>query len=463
MRHRVFRCLCPLALALVSSALLAGEASEVRGAPDWLIDGVIYQINMRSFAPNGRLNEAAERLPTLAKLGVSVVYLCPVFEADDDPREEFWSPRQKRSGTGNPKNPYRMSDYFHADPEYGTDADLKAFVDQAHRLGLKVMFDLVYLHCGPSAKVLKEHPDFAQRDKEGNIVNAAWGFPKLDFGNPDLREYFWRNMEYWVRDFGVDGYRLDVSDGVPLDFWEEGRRRLDAIRPDIALLAEGTRKEDQFRAIDIDYGFILSAAIGKVMDQGESAAVIRETCEKVLADWPNGFRFIRYTDNHDISNDDYENRQEKRWGDTACRALLTLCFTLDGVPMLYNGQEIAEDGRHSIFGNFPIDWSRANTEQGRERFAFVQSLARLRQAHPALRRGGIEWLDNGADEKVLSFLRAADEETLLVLINLKNAEAQGEAAAPGTWENLFGDGSAAAAEGKVRFTLAQYGFAVFRR
>ena len=61
------------------------------------------------------------------------------------------------------------------------------------------------------------------------------------------------------------------------------------------------------------------------------------------------------------------------------------------------------------------------------------------------------------------FLRAADEETLLVLINLKNAEAQGEAAAPGPWENLFGDGSAAAAEGKVRFTLAPYGFAVFRR
>ncbi|MBR3219425.1 MAG: hypothetical protein IKF77_05840, partial [Thermoguttaceae bacterium] len=139
---RVFKYLCLWALALFSSALSAEEADQVRGAPDWLVDGVIYQINMRSFAPNGRLTEAAKRLPSLAKLGVTIVYLCPVFEADDDPREEFWSPRQKRSGTGNPKNPYRMSDYYHVDPEYGTDADLKALVDEAHRLGLKVMFDL---------------------------------------------------------------------------------------------------------------------------------------------------------------------------------------------------------------------------------------------------------------------------------------------------------------------------------
>ncbi|MBQ1455738.1 MAG: alpha-glucosidase C-terminal domain-containing protein [Thermoguttaceae bacterium] len=460
---RVFKYLCPWALALFSSVVLADEAGRVRGAPDWLIDGVIYQINMRSFAPHGQLHEAAERLPTLAELGVTIVYLCPVFEADDDPREEFWSPRQKGSGTGNPKNPYRMSDYYHVDPEYGTDADLKALVEEAHRLGLKVMLDLVYLHCGPSAKVLKEHPDFAQHDEQGNVVNAAWGFPKLNFDNPDLREYLWRNMEYWVRDFHVDGYRLDVGDGVPLDFWEEGRRRLDAIRPDIVLLSEGTREEDQLRAVDISYGFALASAIAKVMDKGESAAVIRDTCEKRIANRPRGFRYINYTDNHDISNDDYQNRQEKRWGGAACRALLTLCFTLDGVPMLYNGQEAAEDGRHSIFGYFPIDWSRLETDQGRGRFAFVQSLARLRREYPPLRRGSIEWLDNSAGEKVLSFLRAAHDEALLVLINLKDTEAQGETSAPGTWENVFGGGSAAVAEGKVRFTLGPYGFAVLRR
>ena len=106
--------------------------------PEFLKNSVIYQINLRAFTPGGTLRSAERLLPHIASLGADLVYLCPIFLADDDPREEFWSDRQKRSGSGNPQNMYRMKDYYAVDPEYGTDADLKSFVRTAHENGLRV-------------------------------------------------------------------------------------------------------------------------------------------------------------------------------------------------------------------------------------------------------------------------------------------------------------------------------------
>ena len=84
--------------------------------PKFLKNSVIYQINLRAFTPGGTLRSAERLLPHIASLGADLVYLCPIFLADDDPREEFWSDRQKRSGSGNPQNMYRMKDYYAEDP-----------------------------------------------------------------------------------------------------------------------------------------------------------------------------------------------------------------------------------------------------------------------------------------------------------------------------------------------------------
>ncbi len=107
-------------------------------APGFLKNSVIYQINLRAFTPGGTLKSAEAMLAHIASLGVDLVYLCPVFLADDDPREEFWSERQRKSGFGNPQNMYRMKDYYSIDPEYGTDDDLKSFVRTAHNNNLRV-------------------------------------------------------------------------------------------------------------------------------------------------------------------------------------------------------------------------------------------------------------------------------------------------------------------------------------
>ena len=387
---------------------------SARPSPEWVTRGVMYQIQPRAFTPEGTLKAATARLPKVAALGVDIVYICPVFVSDDCADQTTWSPRQRKSGMNNPRNPYRMKDYYHVDPEYGTDEGLKQFIAEAHTLDMRVLLDMVYLHCGPNAVFLEKHPKFVKRDKDGKIVTAAWGFPAINHAHPELREYLWRNMEYWVEEFGADGFRCDVSDGVPLDFWETARERLERIRPDICMLAEGRRREDQLKAFDLDYGWGF---------QWDNAAKFRAHWEKMRDERPRGgARFIRFIDNHDIANDDYNKRIEKAWGSRRVHAALVALFTLDGVPMIYNGQEAADTARHSIFGRSPIDWASGETLKGKTRYAFCRKLCKMRHAEQVLTQGEVVWLGNDQPDSVLSFLRRTPDDEILSVLNLSNRE-----------------------------------------
>ena len=398
-------------------------------APAYLKDAVVYQINLRAFTLDGTLKAAERLLPHIASLGADIVYLCPVTLADDDPRREFWSDRQKKSELENPKNIYRVGDYYAVDPEYGTDDDLKSFVAEAHKLGLRVILDLVYYHCGPAAVFLDEHPDFVVREADGSVKNGHWHFPELNFESPALREYLWENMEYFVRDFDVDGYRCDVAGAVPLDFWEEGRRRIDALKPDLIMLSETFSAEtpEQRAAFEMSYGGTLGTLCGVLAGTQDSAAVRRDWEEKSAQSVP-GSRFLRGFDNHDIANDQYEKRLETFVPAEKIEAAFALSFALDGVPFLYNGQEIADSRRHSIFGNrffgqnLVVDWANAVTPAGERRVAFLKKLIEFRRAHPALTEGRTVWIDNDAPDQLLTFRRESKGETLFVAVNLGDSE-----------------------------------------
>ncbi len=452
-----------LALATCPSAAQPTPLNErqARPSPEWVTRGVMYQIQPRAFTPEGTLRAATARLPMVAEMGATIIYLGPVFVSDDDPDPAGWSPRQKRSGMNNPRNPYRMKDYYHVDPEYGTDDDLKEFIATAHTLGMRVLLDAVYLHCGPNAVFLEEHPDFVKRDEAGKIVVAGWGWPAINFANPELREYLWKNMEHWVRNFGADGFRTDVSDQIPLDFWETARDRLEKIRPgQIGMLAEGTRREDQLKAFDLDYGWGF---------QWDNAAKFRARWENMRDERPRGgARFIRFIDNHDIANDTYNNRIEKAWGSRRVDAALVAMFTLDGVPMIYNGQEVADTARHSIFGRMPIDWASGETPTGKARYALCKKLCTMRHAERALTHGSLAWLDNNAANAVLSYVRTLGDEQILTLVNLTGEQVRVQVAMPPGTTAAFRPLMAQGVEqevtnGSMAFVLDGHGYFVGKR
>ena len=433
-------------LAAVAAAMCAAEAKEhtlvdehARATPDWFRKGVMYQIQPRAFTPEGTIKAAEGKLAELADLGVTVVYMCPVTVADDDPREDMWSPRQVRSGFNNPRNPYRTGDYFHVDPEYGTDADFRSFVKTAHDNGIKVLMDIVYLHCGPSARVVKDHPEYFSYDKNGKMVMAGWRFPKLNFDSRGVREYFKANMVYWLADFDVDGFRCDVADCIPLDFWEDARDACESVKGGIVMLAEGCRHANTRHAFDANYNWpvclcglrpILNgdseegynqqwAACGADVSAFKGVAKLRAASEQYAAKCPKGTLNMNFTENHDTSNDDYENRMEKTCGWDNQTLGLALCFAMEGIPLIYNGQEIADAHRHSIFGHsqdVTVDWANAATPGGRRRREMVRAFAALRRDNPAMTAPGQKWLDNDKPESVLSLRRGESAANGIVFV-----------------------------------------------
>ena len=365
------------------------------------------------------------------------------------------------SGTNNPRNPYRIKDYNRVDPEYGSESDLRAFIATAHKLGLRVLMDLVYFHCGPTS-VLMKHPEFFKHDASGKISTGEWHFPVLDFNNPQLREHLWANMTHWVKDFDVDGFRCDVADAVPLDFWEEARTRLEPLRPDLVMLAEGQAKREQLKAFDLSYSFSWLNAVHAVFSRGEPASSLRALWQKMRDERPRGTRFIRYTENHDIVNDLL--RAEVVLGERGATALAAIHFTLDGVPMLYNGQEIGDTSLQSIYARWPVRWEAACLPKAKAKFAFHQKLCQLRHTEPALTSGEVVWLDNDQSDAVLSFLRRAGSEEIVTVASLSNRKLKVSVELPGKFNALVSDGARpGAAAGKLALELDACGYFVGKK
>ena len=447
------------------------DCSKLEARPMSLADRkmVVYQMFLRMFTPEGTIKAAEKMLPHLKELGVDVIYTCPIVLADDDTDPNFWSERQKV--LGNPKSPYRLKDYFEIDPEYGTKDDVKRFVAAAHKYGMRVMFDLVYYHCGPKAKMIGVDKDFVRRDKDGNIINGRWDFPANNFDNPKLREYLWSNMEYLVREFDIDGFRNDVEYYIPLDFWEEGARRVRKIKPGFLMLAEGLRTRCQLEAYDINYSWRFIRSAQKVYRDGMPATEIIKAENFIKSLFPKNARWIRALENHDEALDFGMKRPDMAWPDGAYESELFVAFTLDGIPMIYNGVEIADNAPHSIFSNrdfgkMNINWSMALTSKGKARFAFLQKLADLRKTLPALVMEWAKFLDNTAPDSVLSFARTAENQKLVSVANTKNAavDVEIDVSSLGA-NNIFTAHICRGAEwkmegGKLKVLLQPYGFAL---
>ena len=391
---------------------------NARHTPAWFREGVSYQIMPRCFSEEGTLKGAEKHLERLADLGISVVYLLPVNVADTDMDKSKWSPRQLASGFNDPRNPYRAGDYFSVDSEYGTDQDLKDFVNKAHSLGMKVFLDLVFAHCGPAADVVKNHPEYFLYKENGEMELTRWNFPKFDMNYIGARRYFKSVMSYYLAHYNVDGFRCDVAHRIPISFWEEARAEVEALKPDLVIVAESSRPYDMRYAFDAEYNWSIGRyAMRKILDKDPEfadkggMAYVRSQHGKNAAVRPKGALHWNMTENHDFATDDFENRQEKRWGNACCELQLAFSFAIDGVPFLFNGQEIAHAKRVSLFGHKDcwIDWKADGaTEVAKDRTAKIKAWAKMRKEQKALSYGATEWIDNDHPAEVLSFKRTLE-------------------------------------------------------
>jgi glycosidase len=206
-----------------------------------------------------------------------------------------------------------------------------------------------------------------------------------------------------------------VAGEVPTDFWENARVELERIKPDIFLLAEAHKAELLVKAFDADYSWPLHSALTDVLQGRKPASEIRAAWEAETKEWPRNSLHLRFSDNHD------ERRAIARFGERAALAASALMFTLDGVPLLYNGMEVGdttESGAPALFEKLPIFWPIA--ERRPEFPRFYKQIMSLRSKSAPARRGSLKWLQNSDESRVLTYLRRAKNEELLVAINLSS-------------------------------------------
>jgi glycosidase len=371
-----------------------------RRSADWVKDAVIYQVYLRSFSKAGTFAGLEKRIPEIRDLGATVLWLMPIHPVGVLHRK------------GTLGSPYSVQDFYGVNPEFGTLQDFKKLLATAHKNGLKLIIDLVANHTAWDSKLMKDHPEWFTRNPGGAIVppNDDWtDVADLDYSKPGLRQYMMEMMRWWVRDVGIDGFRCDVSEMVPTDFWEEARARLNRIKP-VMMLSEGTLPEHHVKAFDLTYSWNVYDILDPLLQGKKPVTLLDEIFKAEALQFPTGSLRLRFNTNHDKNA--WDAPAVTKFGPDGLKLSAVLVNTIPGVPLIYNGEEVANDRKLSLFEKVSIDWMRPAGMR-----ELYRKLFRLRREHKALSRGEMIRVRSSEDRDVYAFFRLAGSDRMLIVLN----------------------------------------------
>lgn len=409
--------------------------------PDWVKDAVVYQVNVRQFSKEGTFNAVAEQIDRIAALGVDIIWFMPIYPLCDTNKKSHEEAETECLGSH-----YAVYDFFSVNPRYGTPEDFRKMVKKIHDSGMKVILDFVPNHTGWDSRWMLRHPDWFKKDAEGNILSPvkeengeSWGWDdvaQLDYSVKRLRENVIQAHEFWMNEFDVDGFREDVAGEVPTSFWQELRTRLEKIRPVYMLSEDEVKGNEHFKVcFNTNYAWEGSIVMKKIVKGEKPASALYEWTEEVKKRFGTRGWQLNYTQNHDENT--WNGTEKELFGDGAdCYTALT--FAIEGMGLIYNGQEANLDKRLWFFNKDEIDWSDLS------RTAFFKTLIDLKHKNKALWNGQyggeLKKLKTDADDKVYAFYRQKDGNQFVGIFNLSNKKVDcvlrgGDA--EGSYKNAF--------------------------
>ena len=369
---------------------------------------VIYELDLYNFTSQGTLAAAQQRLDYLKDLGIDIIWLMPIH------------PRGIQGRIGSLGSPYAPRDYHAVNSDFGTLADLQAFVTAAHQRGMQVWLDWVANHTAKDNVWITQH-----RDYYNSTLTSPNGYGdvyQLDYSKEATQLAMIEAMEYWIDAADIDGFRCDYisSNTIPTSFWTRAIKALKEYKPGktITMLGEGDMANSVSRLLvcgwDYDYAWGFQSAL--VNNKSNPAGVLNQ-CRNLVGD-------LRFTDisrmvyltNHDQN---YSNSMTSQYGNNAY-AFTVLTFTLYGMPMLYNGQETGYlmSRKLDYFNRTPINWNTVDNKM----LNTVKALTALKHSCDAL-------IDNGdrasevtfhttGNSNVIAYTRHHNDQTALVVLNL---------------------------------------------
>ncbi len=417
---------------------------DITGVPDWVKEAVIYNIFPDSYATSrrfisgtglekeyegnitrskngGTIQGITDNIDYLLKLGINCIYINPLFAAGE-------------------YHKYDLLDYFHVDPCFGTDKEFKFLVDMCHNCGIKVIVDGVFNHCGWNFFAFSDvvekgeeskYKDWFYRltfpvvrpDNMEDIPNyECFAYerlmPKINTSNPEVVEYFCKVCRYWLTEFDIDGWRLDVASEVNDEFWREFRRTAKQTKPDCFLIGEVWESAGHWLAGDqfdssMNYDFRKNCrdyfAKG-MLDAYEFDA--RVTAMRMRYRKNMLYGQLNLLDSHDVS------RFLSFCGENLERFKLAVIFqmTFIGPPSIFYGDEQLIAGLKEEEYRSPMRWE--DNEEGM--FPFYKALIYLRKKLKSLQSGDYRTLQAEKESGLYVFERCCEGERMVIALNAKD-------------------------------------------
>ena len=388
----------------------------------------IYPLGLLGAPRENRYDGVTHRLPALSpwidhikNIGCNAIYIGPLFESE---------------GHG-----YETTDYKKLDSRLGDNNDLKDFVKKCHKSGVKVIFDGVFNHTGRNFfafRDLKEHREgsryrdwycnvnfYGNNEYNDGFSYDNWGgynlLVKLNQRNGEVRDYICDVIRFWVKEFDVDGIRLDAADVLDFDFMKALRATANEVKPEFWLMGEVIHGDYTRWVNEGTLHSVTNYNLHKALYSGHNDHNYFEIAHTVkrLYDMggsrPDGLKLYNFVDNHDVE------RIYTRLNNKAHMAPVhILLYTLPGVPSIYYGSEFAIEGRKEQFSDDSLrpalnldDYKDALTDNPVT--ALIARLGQIRQHTPALSYG--DYRELVLTNRQYAFLRKSGDGYCLVAVN----------------------------------------------
>lgn len=362
----------------------------------------------------GDLRGIIEKLPYLEELGINLIYLTPIFKSDTNHK-------------------YNTEDYFNIDPQFGTLEEAKELVEKAHNLGIKIVFDAVFNHSGADFFAFKDlienqqeskykewyfidsWPVRKSKNKYYTFANGCDNMPKLNTNNKEVREYLLRIGEFWIKEIGIDGWRLDVCDEVGHEFWREFKKQVKDAKSDAIIIGEIMHEANSFLKGD---------QLDGIMNYPFKNAIIDFFAKGII----NGREFLDImAENRVLYMDSITKQMWNLIGSHDTKRIYNEChgninriklaiayqFLYIGVPYIYYGDEVGLCGGDDPENRKCMIWDKE--KQNSELFNFYKNLINIRKNNKVFIYGDFE--EVYCKNNIIAFKRALDSEEILCIFN----------------------------------------------
>lgn len=421
-------------------------------APEWVKKTVWYQIFPERFANGDTSNDPSETLPWrsgdhptaesfyggdlqgiikhldhFSQLGINGLYLTPIFKAPTNHK-------------------YDTQDYFEIDPHFGTKEDFKLLVEKAHAAGIRVMLDAVFNHIGDQSPQWQDVIANGRQSKyadwfhihdfpvrytptdnfeytaDANYDTFAFTphMPKLNTANPEVQDYLIDIATYWIEEFDIDGWRLDVANEVDHHFWKKFRAATTAIKPDIYILgeiwtsAQSWLQGDEFSAV-MNYAFTGSIVDFFAKQQISPSQMVHKLNAQLMLnrDQTNQVMF-NLLDSHDAPRILTVANNNK----AIVKQMYTFMFLQQGTPDIYYGSEYAMTGHQDPDNRKPMVWQ--SDQQDATMYDFLKQLIQLRHDYQTVLSEGILSWKTDDEKNIVGFTRQLGKTKIFAIFNAGN-------------------------------------------